>query len=115
VSRLVLIRLPRLGEREHGANDRAEPTPIDQPCDLRQLRPARLHDEVRGTDALIGRPFPEAATVTSLPPGLSTPQDLSNVSRRGSHGRILVIETREDLTMLREVIHVLGKTLAALV
>lgn len=32
----------------------------------------------------------------------------ADVARRGSRGRILVIATREDLTMLREVIQVLG-------
>src|SRR5690348_2458247 len=42
VVRLVLIRLPRLGEREHGANYRAERIHLDQPCDLRQLRSVRL-------------------------------------------------------------------------
>jgi acetate kinase len=33
-----------------------------------------------------------------------------DVARRGSRGRILVIATREDVTMLREVIQVLGGT-----
>jgi acetate kinase len=32
----------------------------------------------------------------------------TDVARRGSRGRILVIATREDVTMLQEVIHVLG-------
>jgi acetate kinase len=32
----------------------------------------------------------------------------ADVARRGSRGRILVIATREDLTMLREVVRVLG-------
>jgi acetate kinase len=32
----------------------------------------------------------------------------ADVARRGSRGRILVIATREDVTMLHEVIHVLG-------
>jgi acetate kinase len=34
----------------------------------------------------------------------------ADVARRGSRGRILVIATREDVTMLREVIQVLGGT-----
>jgi acetate kinase len=34
----------------------------------------------------------------------------ADVTRRGSRGRILVIATREDVTMLREVIQVLGGT-----
>jgi acetate kinase len=34
----------------------------------------------------------------------------ADVARRGSRGRILVIATREDETMLQEVIQVLGKT-----
>jgi acetate kinase len=34
----------------------------------------------------------------------------ADVARRGSRGRILVIATREDVTMLREVIQVLGAT-----
>jgi acetate kinase len=34
----------------------------------------------------------------------------ADVSRRGSRGRVLVIATREDVTMLREVIQVLGGT-----
>jgi acetate kinase len=34
----------------------------------------------------------------------------ADVARRGSLGRILVIATREDVTMLREVIQVLGGT-----
>jgi acetate kinase len=33
----------------------------------------------------------------------------ADVARPGSRGRILVIATREDVTMLREVIHVLGQ------
>jgi acetate kinase len=32
----------------------------------------------------------------------------ADVARRNSRGRILVVETREDVTMLQEVIHVLG-------
>jgi len=32
----------------------------------------------------------------------------ADVARRGSRGRILVIATREDLTMLQEVMHVMG-------
>ena len=34
----------------------------------------------------------------------------ADVARRGSRGRILVIPTREDVSMLREVIQVLGGT-----
>ena len=34
----------------------------------------------------------------------------ADVARRGSLGRLLVIATREDVTMLREVIQVLGGT-----
>ena len=34
----------------------------------------------------------------------------ADVARRGSPGRILVIATREDVMMLREVIQVLGGT-----
>jgi acetate kinase len=34
----------------------------------------------------------------------------ADVTRRGSRGRILVIATREDVTMLREVVQVLGGT-----
>jgi acetate kinase len=34
----------------------------------------------------------------------------ADVARSGSCGRILVIATREDVTMLREVIQVLGGT-----
>src|SRR5262249_21158543 len=33
----------------------------------------------------------------------------ADVARRGSRGRILVIATREDVTMLQEVLQVLGK------
>jgi acetate kinase len=38
----------------------------------------------------------------------SSPPD-ADVARPGSRGRILVIATREDVTMLREVIQVLGE------
>jgi acetate kinase len=37
----------------------------------------------------------------------------ADVARRASPGRILVISTREDVTMLREVVRVLGETRAA--
>jgi hypothetical protein len=39
----------------------------------------------------------------------SCPPD-ADVARPESRGRILVIATREDVTMLREVIQVLGRT-----
>ena len=37
----------------------------------------------------------------------------ADVARRSSRGRILVISTREDVTMLREVVRVLGLRQAA--
>ncbi len=37
----------------------------------------------------------------------------ADVARRSSRGRILVVETREDVTMLQEVIQVLGGEHAA--
>ena len=54
----------------------------------------------------------------AAPPTRSPAQSLYNatcrpdadVARRGSRGRILVIATREDVTILREVIQVLGGT-----
>src|SRR5215813_1261909 len=57
VLRLVRVGATRLRQRKDRAHHDPEAAPIDQPRDVLELRPARLHDEECRADAWVGTLF----------------------------------------------------------